>query len=62
MRTWKSLKMNDKVSFHFNDFDGSGILWGRVTEVCKDHAIMTYDGSNYWIDDDTAHMYSKGWV
>ena len=62
MRMWRTLRAGDKVSFHWNDFDGYGVIHGRITEVCKDHAIATIDGSSYWIDDDTQNMFTKGWV
>lgn len=62
MRVWRTLKTDDKVSFHWNDFDGYGLAHGVITEVSTDHAIATIDGNVYWIDDDTQHMFSKGWV
>lgn len=62
MREWKALKSGDRISFHWNDFDGYGVAHGRVTEVSTDHAVARIDGNNYWIDDETQNMFSKGWV
>lgn len=61
MREWRNLKVGDRVSFHYNEFDGSGVLHGRVSEVSDTRAIVRIWGSDYWLDDDNKQMFSKGW-
>ena len=38
--------------FVFVEFDGHGICTGPITEICKDHVILTDDISNLWLDFD----------
>lgn len=63
MRSWESLKVGDRVAFKCDEFDGHGILNMYVSSVHDDHAIaMDFDAQRYWIDEDTQHMFMKGWI
>lgn len=63
MVEWSDLKVGDRVNHHWGEFDGKGVLNCYISSVHKDHAIaMDYDAIRYWIDDDTQHMFEKGWV
>lgn len=62
MRAWRALRLGDKVSFHWSNYNDYGIIYGAVTKVCEDHVIATFDGDEYWIDDDNQNMFSRGWV
>lgn len=62
MRAWRALRLGDKVSFHWNDFDGYGVIHGKITKVCEDHVIATFKGNDYWLDEDNQDMFSRGWV
>lgn len=61
--TWNSVRVGDRVTYRYNDFDGSGTINCYISSVHKDHAIaMDADAIRYWIDEDTQHMFSKGWI
>lgn len=63
MRAWESLEVGDRVCFRWDEFDGKGTLNCYISSIHKDHAIaMDYDANRYWIDDDTKHMFQKGWM
>ena len=62
MKDWNRLKVGDKITFHWDEFDGSGSLHGRVAEVHADYVIVRIDGHGYWLDDDTQDMFCRGWV
>lgn len=50
----KNFKLNQKVLWHTEDFDGSVDQTAVITEVQEDYCIATTeDGSNLWIDEDT---------
>lgn len=63
MADWRTLGIGDRVSYRWNDPDGSGVLNCYISSTHEDHAIaMDYDAARYWVDDDTQHMFEKGWV
>lgn len=50
----KNFKLNQKVLWHTEDFDGTVDQTAVITEVQEDYCIATTaDGANLWIDEDT---------
>lgn len=50
----KIFKLNQKVLWHTEDFDGTVDQSAVITEVHEDHCIATTeDGINLWVDEDT---------
>lgn len=50
----KNFKLNQKVLWHTEDFDGTVDQTAIITEVHEAHCIATTeDGINLWIDEDT---------
>lgn len=63
MLEWRTVKVGDRVTHEYNDFDGRGVLNCYISSVHDDHAIaMDADAIRYWIDDDTQDMFKKGWA
>lgn len=63
MLEWRTVKVGDRVTHEYNDFDGHGVLNCYISSVHDDHAIaMDADAIRYWIDDDTQDMFKKGWA
>lgn len=61
MTNWKSLKIGDKVTWTWEDFEGKGTEPCVVTKVADDHVIatgLTFD-EKLWIDDMTADMFVR---
>ena len=60
MRNWKNLKVGDLVFWIVRDFDGEFERAGVITEAVNDHVILQLDdGTNVWIDDDTADHFVR---
>lgn len=63
MINYRELKIGDELTYRWDDFDGYGEKDVVVTKIENDHAIASYtdaiSSENYWIDDDTAEMFSK---
>lgn len=57
MKSWRDLKLGDKVIYHFEEFDGSYKAEGVVIEVYKDHAIVSIPDITVWYDDDSEDMF-----
>lgn len=50
----KNFKLNQKVLWHTEDFDGTVDQMAVITEIHDDYCIATTaDGANLWIDEDT---------
>ena len=50
----KNFKLNQKVLWHTEDFDGTVDQSAVITEVHEDHCIATTEDSiNLWVDEDT---------
>lgn len=59
MKDWRNLKVGDKATWTTKEFDGKAKATGTITEVSEDHAILTAEGMNLWIDDDTAEDFKR---
>ena len=46
------MKIGDTVKYSYSEFDGFGVVIGKITEVHEDHIIMTEDGINYWFNNE----------
>ena len=57
-RDWRKWSVGRYTKYEYHEFDGSGVLYGLITQMTDDHAIMEADGLALWIDDDTACMFS----
>ena len=62
MRIWKNLKKGDEVTYR-------GLGWKlarrcRVSEVHKKSVVVRAVDNNspFWLDNDTKHEFSRGWV
>ena len=54
VKDYESFKLNQKVLWHTEDFDGTVDQSAVITEVHEDHCIATTeDGINLWVDEDT---------
>lgn len=51
--------IGDRVRFTWEDVDGGGHCDGVVTELHDDHITVYAGGMKLWLDEDTAHMFTK---
>lgn len=59
---WREWTVGERVTYEYNDFDGSGKIPCYISSVHNDHAIaMDADAIRYWVDNDTEHMFHKEW-
>jgi len=63
MVDWRTLKVNDKLTYTVDDFDGKGTFPATVTEVHQDHVVASvkeeYMEMNLWVDDFNADMFTR---
>lgn len=58
MIDWKEVKIQDKIIYSWNEFDGKGSIIGNVCEIYSDHVIIDADGMKLWLDEENAYMFS----
>ena len=56
---WREYEVGQEVAYFFNEFDGSGVYKGIITEKHDDHRIVHVNDSemNLWLDDNNADMF-----
>ena len=54
---WHKWKVGRYTRYRWKEFDGSGEMYGLITEVHDDHAIMEAEGQQLWIDDPFSDMF-----
>ncbi len=54
----KKLKVGDRLTFFWDEFDGSGAIPGIVSSIEEDHAIVVADGQTLWLDSRNADMFA----
>lgn len=53
----KKIEVNTEVLFRGQDFDGSFLFKGVVSEVYEDHAIVLAEDMTLWLDKDTCNQF-----
>lgn len=51
------MQIGDTVLYSYSEFDGFGVVVGKITQIHDDHIIMTDDGIDYWFfNEDIGNM------
>ena len=57
IKNYKTLKLNEKLMFITEDFDGRTETEVKVIKVNDEYALAESNGINYWIDNDTLYQF-----